>query len=116
MASKCGAGLVVSAISGDGAGHRSQAATAGQLVVTTPAKIAQMLQQGWVTGEMLEQRLQVLVLDEADLLLSYGYEEDVQLLAPQVSSPPPTDVAPLTRHFRQGRVLSCCAGCTCRNV
>lgn len=27
---------------------------------------------------------QVLVLDEADLLLSYGYEEDVQALAPQV--------------------------------
>lgn len=26
----------------------------------------------------------MLVLDEADLLLSYGYEEDVQALAPQV--------------------------------
>ncbi len=28
--------------------------------------------------------LQVLVLDEADLLLSYGYEEDVQALAPHI--------------------------------
>lgn len=28
---------------------------------------------------------QVLVLDEADLLLSYGYEEDLRLLAPQVT-------------------------------
>ena len=28
--------------------------------------------------------VQVLVLDEADLLLSYGYEEDVTQLAPQV--------------------------------
>jgi hypothetical protein len=27
---------------------------------------------------------QVLVLDEADLLLSYGYEDDLRLLAPQV--------------------------------
>lgn len=27
---------------------------------------------------------QVLVLDEADLLLSYGYEEDVRALAPHV--------------------------------
>jgi superfamily II DNA/RNA helicase len=25
-----------------------------------------------------------LVLDEADLLLSYGYEDDLRLLAPQV--------------------------------
>jgi hypothetical protein len=28
---------------------------------------------------------QVLVLDEADLLLSYGYEDDLRLLAPHVS-------------------------------
>ena len=31
-----------------------------------------------------QSRLQMLVLDEADLLLSYGYEEDLQLIAPQV--------------------------------
>lgn len=30
--------------------------------------------------------LQTLVLDEADLLLSYGYEADLQLLAPLVST------------------------------
>lgn len=30
--------------------------------------------------------LQVLILDEADLLLSYGYEDDVAALAPQVGS------------------------------
>ena len=29
-------------------------------------------------------RLLMLILDEADLLLSYGYEEDLQLIAPQV--------------------------------
>jgi ATP-dependent RNA helicase DDX56/DBP9 len=27
----------------------------------------------------------MLVLDEADLLLSYGYEDDLQLIAPQVN-------------------------------
>lgn len=58
MAAHCGADLSVSAISGEGQ-QRSQAATAGQLVVTTPAKIAQMLREGWLTPKMLEQRLQV---------------------------------------------------------
>ncbi len=53
--------------------------------MTTPAKAAAALAQGALTLRMLEQRLRVLVLDEADLLLSYGYEEDVQALAPQVS-------------------------------
>ena len=32
----------------------------------------------------LQSHLQMLVLDEADLLLSYGYEEDLQLIALQV--------------------------------
>ena len=31
---------------------------------------------------------QVLILDEADLLLSYGCEEDVAALAPQVGNTP----------------------------
>lgn len=37
----------------------AQAATAGQLVVTTPAKIAALLREGFLTPKMLEQRLQV---------------------------------------------------------
>lgn len=183
MASLCGADLAVSAISGD-APLRSLCATAGQLVVTTPAKLAQVvswvvgagrgsgwdgwlagcaacftcpqaelmschllcpqvLREGLLTPRMLEERLQVgwvgaagagiravswarraallvaapphtcpcttlrlppaahsailscpplspslpsqvLILDEADLLLSYGYEADVAALAPQI--------------------------------
>eukprot|EP00887_Chlorella_sp_A99_P008058 scaffold12.g8058.t1 len=69
---------------GGGGGGAAVVATAGQLVVTTPARLAQLLREGHLTPAVLEQRLQVLVLDEADLLLSYGYEEDVQALAPQV--------------------------------
>ncbi|PSC74391.1 DEAD-box ATP-dependent RNA helicase 16 [Micractinium conductrix] len=83
VAAACGADLAVTAIAGD-APLRAACATAGQLVVTTPAKLAQALREGILTPRMLQDRLQVLVLDEADLLLSYGYEEDVAALAPQV--------------------------------
>ena len=71
MAAACGADLAVTAIAGD-APLRAACATAGQLVVTTPAKLAQALREGILTPRMLQDRLQVLVLDEADLLLSYG--------------------------------------------
>ncbi|EFN55662.1 hypothetical protein CHLNCDRAFT_23258 [Chlorella variabilis] len=83
VASLCGADLSATSVAGD-APLRAACATAGQLVVTTPAKLAQALREGVLTPHMLEERLQVLVLDEADLLLSYGYEEDVQALAPHV--------------------------------
>ena len=46
--------------------------------------MAAALRDGALTPAMLAGRLQMLVLDEADLLLSYGYEEDLQLIAPQV--------------------------------
>ncbi|KAL4858273.1 DEAD-box ATP-dependent RNA helicase 16 [Chlorella vulgaris] len=83
VASLCGSELTVSAVAGD-TPLRALCATAGQLVVTTPAKLAQALREGILTPRVLQERLQVLVLDEADLLLSYGYEEDVQALAPHV--------------------------------
>ncbi len=54
------------------------------MVVSTPGRIAGLLRGGQLSGALLGARLQMLVLDEADLLLSYGYEEDLQLLAPQV--------------------------------
>ena len=38
----------------------------------------------------------MLVLDEADLLLSYGYEEDLQLIAPQVWTLSPGHTSPPT--------------------
>lgn len=43
------------------------------------------LREGLLSPSTLQARLQMLVLDEADLLLSYGYEEDLQLLAQQVA-------------------------------
>jgi hypothetical protein len=49
--------------------------------VTTPARIAAALAAGWLAPAQLAAALKVLVLDEADLLLSYGYSEDLQALA-----------------------------------
>lgn len=50
-------------------------------MVATPARIATAMREGWLQPSLLSQSLQVLVLDEADLLLSYGYAEDLQALA-----------------------------------
>lgn len=52
--------------------------------MSTPGRIAQLIGDGSLQGALLQQRLQTLVLDEADLLLSYGYEGDLQALAPLV--------------------------------
>lgn len=48
-------------------------------------RLAEALKGGFLSPATLAARLQMLVLDEADLLLSYGYEEDLQLIAPHVS-------------------------------
>ena len=58
MAAACGGELSATAIAGDGP-LRAAAATAGQVVVTTPAKAAQALREGVLTARMLEERLQV---------------------------------------------------------
>lgn len=58
VAALCGGDLSASALAGD-APLRAAAATAGQLVVTTPAKLAQVLREGILTPRMLEERLQV---------------------------------------------------------
>lgn len=58
VAAACGADLAATAIAGD-APLRAAAATAGQLVVTTPAKLAQVLREGIVTSRVLQDRLQV---------------------------------------------------------
>lgn len=85
MAAPLGAGLAVTAIAGEGSGgHRAAVATAGQVVVATPAKVAALMAEGLLSAAQLEGSLRVLVLDEADLLLSFGYEEDMRALAPQV--------------------------------
>jgi ATP-dependent RNA helicase DDX56/DBP9 len=54
------------------------------MVIATPGRVAAALRAGHLTSATLSASLQMLILDEADLLLSYGYEDDLQLLAPQV--------------------------------
>lgn len=66
--------------------QKAAAVAAGALVVTTPGRVATAIREGWLTGsQSLTNKLKMLILDEADLLLSYGYEEDLQILAPQVA-------------------------------
>eukprot|EP00455_Lapot_gusevi_P017735 TRINITY_DN1955_c0_g1_i5.p1 TRINITY_DN1955_c0_g1~~TRINITY_DN1955_c0_g1_i5.p1 ORF type:complete len:640 (-),score=151.93 TRINITY_DN1955_c0_g1_i5:109-2028(-) len=47
------------------------------ILIATPGRLVDHLQRGNIS---LVDSLQVLVLDEADLILSYGYEEDMQTL------------------------------------
>lgn len=56
---------------------RSILATSPDVIITTPASAAQQVE----SGSLLVQRLSHLVLDEADLVLSYGYSEDLEKLA-----------------------------------
>ncbi|KAG2498899.1 hypothetical protein HYH03_003090 [Edaphochlamys debaryana] len=84
-AQHCGADITATALIAEGGPQlRRAVATAGTIVVSTPGKIAAALREGLLPPSALSSRLGVLVLDEADLLLSYGYEEDLQLLAPQI--------------------------------
>lgn len=58
--------------------------TSGQLVVSTPGRVAQALQNGLIQTTLLSKTLSMFVLDEADLLLLHEYETDLQAIAPQV--------------------------------
>jgi ATP-dependent RNA helicase DDX56/DBP9 len=57
--------------------QRSQLAESPDIIITTPARIAQNLNRPEVDLGALTH----LIIDEADLVLSYGYEEDLQSLA-----------------------------------
>lgn len=85
VAMHCGGDIKVTALAGEGsvASQRQALVTAGQLVVTTPGRVATAIKDGGVSGRTLAS-LAVLVLDEADLLLSYGHEADLQAFAPLV--------------------------------
>ncbi|KAL3726273.1 hypothetical protein ACJRO7_031200 [Eucalyptus globulus] len=58
------------------------AALAGSpdILVSTPGCIRKCLSSGVLQPASLSDSLEILVLDEADLLLSYGYEEDLRAL------------------------------------
>lgn len=51
------------------------------ILVATPARIAACISQNVILPAVLQECLSMLVLDEADLLFSYGYEEDLRSLA-----------------------------------
>ncbi|KAG8531371.1 ATP-dependent DNA/RNA helicase [Bacidia gigantensis] len=57
--------------------QRTQLAELPDIVVTTPSRAANHLNDGALTVESLTH----LVVDEADLVLSYGYEEDFNVIA-----------------------------------
>ncbi|KAL7141548.1 hypothetical protein ABFS83_08G060900 [Erythranthe nasuta] len=54
------------------------------IVVSTPACVQTCLTKGILQAKALQESLSVLVLDEADLLLSYGYEGDLKALTAHV--------------------------------
>lgn len=69
-----------------------------------------MLREGLLSPAILSARLQCAVLDEADLLLSYGYEEDLALIAPAVRpahSHPHATTHPLDAPSLLCRLLCC---------
>ncbi|KAL5556748.1 hypothetical protein UlMin_038984 [Ulmus minor] len=61
-------------------------ALAGQpdILISTPACFPKCLKDGVLQSASISSSLEILVLDEADLLLSYGYEEDIKALTPHI--------------------------------
>ncbi|XP_075510559.1 DEAD-box ATP-dependent RNA helicase 16 [Primulina tabacum] len=54
------------------------------ILVSTPACVKNCLMNGTLKATDLQESLSVLILDEADLLLSYGYEDDLKALTVHV--------------------------------
>eukprot|EP00892_Ulva_mutabilis_P003159 jgi/Ulvmu1/12844/UM098_0029.1 len=86
IAVHCGANLRATVLSGDAKQKTKHisVASSGQIVVATPGRLAAVLKDEILPTATLTAHLKVLVLDEADLLLSYGYEQDLQALQPLV--------------------------------
>lgn len=63
-------------------GQRYLKAELPSILVTTPSSLLAMVSQRQTQGSMrpLAETLRVLVVDEADLMFSFGYEEDVRAL------------------------------------
>lgn len=58
--------------------------SAGSIVVGTPGQMLKLIESKFLTAASLHKSLAMLVLDEADLLLSYGYGKDLNALASKV--------------------------------
>ncbi|GAB2231808.1 hypothetical protein Droror1_Dr00010822 [Drosera rotundifolia] len=54
------------------------------VIISTPACVQTCLSKGILQGQAIQTSLSTLVLDEADLLLSYGYEDDLKALTAHV--------------------------------
>jgi ATP-dependent RNA helicase DDX56/DBP9 len=54
------------------------------VLVATPARAAECIRGGLFPPGALKSGLELLVLDEADLLLSFGYEDDIRWVADAV--------------------------------
>ncbi|XP_074581377.1 DEAD-box ATP-dependent RNA helicase 16 [Curcuma longa] len=54
------------------------------IVVSTPACISTSISKGVLQASSIKDSLSMLILDEADLLLSYGYEDDLKSLVSNV--------------------------------
>ncbi|PON40347.1 DNA helicase, ATP-dependent [Parasponia andersonii] len=54
------------------------------ILISTPACIPKCMSVGVLQSTFISGSLEILVLDEADLLLSYGYEEDIKALTPHI--------------------------------
>jgi len=57
--------------------RKAKLAEAPEVVISTPGRLAEHLK---LDGEILRGSLETLVVDEADLVLSFGYEADVRLI------------------------------------
>lgn len=54
------------------------------ILVTTPACVATCISKGIVQGSSIKESLSMMILDEADLLLSYRCEDDLKALVPHI--------------------------------
>lgn len=63
---------------------RAAAAAAPDVLVATPARVAACIRDKYFHANAISKGLKFLVVDEADLLFSYGYEPDVEELAKHV--------------------------------
>jgi ATP-dependent RNA helicase DDX56/DBP9 len=54
------------------------------ILVTTPACVASCISKGIIRGSSIKESLSMMILDEADLLLSYRCEDDIKALVPHI--------------------------------
>nr|GMC95044.1 DEAD-box ATP-dependent RNA helicase 16 [Ipomoea batatas] len=64
--------------------QRTTFAGSPEILVSTPTCIQTCLSNSVLQAEALQNSLSIIVLDEADLLLSYGYEDDLKALTSHI--------------------------------